>query len=75
MSKNEVSWLVHSSALAGTLDWACSRGLDPLAGLCLCTFSLGLVLLLSHIWTYKMDINDTIAMGFHPSWTLIVSGY
>ena len=22
-------------------------------------FSLGLVLLLSHIWTYKMDINDT----------------
>ena len=75
MSKNEVSWLVQSSALARTLDWACSRGLDPLAGLCLCPFSLGLVFLLSHIWTYKMDINDTIAISFHLSWTLIVSGY
>ena len=42
MNKKEAGWLVQSSALAGTLDWACSRGLDPLAGLCLCPFSLGL---------------------------------
>ena len=75
MNKKEASWLVQSFALARTLDWAYSCGLDPLAGLCLCPFSLGLVLLLSHISTYKMDINDTIALGFHPLWTFIVSGY
>ena len=47
-----------------SLDWAYSHGLEPLVGLCSGLFSLGLVLLSSHIWSYKMDISDTRCHGF-----------
>ena len=47
--------------------------LGPLAGLYLCPILLGLALPLSHIWAYKIDINDTLPWIFIPHGLLLLA--
>ena len=72
MNKKEAGCLVHSSAFArifgmGLFTWARPFGWAVLIPL----FHLGLNTFGPTKWTSMTHI----AMGFHPSWTLIVSGY
>ena len=78
MNKKEAGCLVQSSAFAGI--FGLDLFTDPFAGLCLCPFfTWACSPFITHFYhTFgptKWTLMTHTAMSFHPSWTLIVSGY